>query len=550
MQADRILIVGGGPVGMLLALNLAALGIRSVLINREAAPRAHPKGSTQNCRTMEHYRRLGIVAPIRACGLPPDQKTDVVYYTSLAGWELARLPMPSEREKLAARRNAPADDQVVEPIFRCNQMHAEAALFDEVRRCRLVELRFGWECLSWSEQPDGVVVSIEEVATGRRETLRGAYLAGCDAAHGVVRRQLGIAYQGETPTVQPYHGGPMVSSYVRAPDLARVARDRCWQYWVVNHHIRSNIVAVDGESEFLFNTRLERPDQEPDESMIAAAFRASVGCDIAVQFIAHGTWTAGQAFVAERFGAGRAWMAGDAVHLFTPAGAFGMNTGMDDASNLGWKLAAMMQGWGGPGLLASYEAERRPIAFRNTGAAKALARNVGATPVRPEIGEDSPAGAAARREAENYLSDFGVEFSSLGVQLGARYDASPIIVSDGTAPPADALVDYRASSVPGGRAPHVWVGEGRELGDSIFDRFGCGFTLLRLGPRPPSVDRLMAAFAAKGVPMTALDVTGTVARDLYERDLAIIRPDQHVAWRGNVDPPDADRIVAQIVGAA
>ena len=281
----------------------------------------------------------------------------------------------------------------------------------------------------WSEQPDGVTAAIEEVAAGRRETLRGALSRGLRRRAWRRAPQLGIAYQGETPTMQPYLGGPMVSSYLRAPDLARVARDRCWQYWVVNPNIRSNIVAVDGESEFLFNTRLERPDQVPDESMIAAAFRASVGRDIAVRFIAHGTWTAGQAFVAERFGAGRAWMAGDAVHLFTPAGAFGMNTGMDDASNLGWKLAAMAQGWGGPGLLASYEAERRPIAFRNTGAAKALARNVGATPVRPEIGEDSPAGAAARREAEIYLSGFGAEFSSLGVQLGARYDASPIIVS-------------------------------------------------------------------------------------------------------------------------
>ena len=162
--------------------------------------------------------------------------------------------------------------------------------------------------------------------------------------------------------------------------------------------------------------------------MIAKAFRDSVGRDIPVEFISHGTWTAGQAFVAERFGAGRAWMAGDAVHLFTPTGGFGMNTGIDDAANLGWKLAAMVQGWGGPQLLPSYEAERQPIAFRNTGASKALARNVGATPVGPEIDEASPAGGAARREAGEYLGGGGAEFASLGVQLGARYDASPIVV--------------------------------------------------------------------------------------------------------------------------
>ena len=273
---------------MLLALNLAALGTGSVLINREAGPRPHPKGSTQNCRTMEHYRRLGIVAPIRGCGLPPDLKTDVTYYTSLTGWELARLPMPSEREKLAARRNAPADDQVVEPIFRCNQMHAEAALFEQVRRCRLVELRFGWECVSWSEQPDGVTVSIEEVAGGRRETLRGAYLAGCDAAHGVVRRHLGIAYQGETPTMQPYLGGPMVSSYLRAPEPGA-------------GRARPLLAILGGEPQHPQQHRgggrrkrvsvqhaAGTPDQVPDEAMIAAAFRASVGRDIAVRI--HRPW--------------------------------------------------------------------------------------------------------------------------------------------------------------------------------------------------------------------------------------------------------------------
>lgn len=547
MSNDRIAIVGGGPVGMFLALNLAALGTRSILINRELRPRHHPKGSTQNCRTMEHYRRLGFVETIRSLGLPPDMPTDVVYYTSLSGFELARIAMPSERDKLAARDAAPATDQVVEPIFRCNQMHAEAALFDRVRSCNLIDTRFGWECVAWSEQADGVRVEIEDIATGRRETIHSPFLAGCDGAHGRVRQQLGIAYQGETPTIRPYQSGPMVSTYLRAPALHAVARERCWQYWVVNSHIRSNIVSVDGKTEFLFNTRLERPDQTPDEAMIANAFRASIGRDIETEFIGHGTWTAGQAFVAERFGAGRVWMAGDAVHLFTPAGGFGMNTGVDDAANLGWKLAGMAQGWGGPHLLESYEAERRPIAFRNTGAAKSLSHNVGNTPVGAEIGQDTPAGAAARREAGQYLSGFGAEFSSLGVQLGARYDGSPIIVPDGAAP-ADDVVEYRASSVPGGRAPHIWIGEGRAIGDSLFDRLGPGFTVLRLGPRPPSAEGLTAAFRSRGIPVNALDVTDPVARDLYERDLAVVRPDQHIAWRGNADPPDPVRTVGRMVG--
>lgn len=547
-NADQVVIIGGGPVGMMLALNLAALGVRSTLINRETGPRWHPKGSTQNARTMEHYRRLGIVDAVRAVGLPRDLQTDVTYFTTLDGWELARITMPSEGEKLAARANAPADDQEVEPLYRCNQMHAEAVLFDHVQACALIDKRYGHECTSWSENADGVTAEIENLANGQRQTIRGRYIAGCDGARGVVRQQLGYAYRGETPTIQPYLGGPMVSTYIRAADIPKIARTRCWQYWVVNTHIRANIVAVDGKSEFLFTTRLERPDQEPDQAIIAKSFRDSIGHDIAVEFIGHGTWTAGQFFVAEKFGAGRSWLAGDAVHLFTPSGGFGMNTGVDDAANLGWKLAAMVQGWGGPKLLDSYETERQPVAFRNTGASKALTRSVGATPVAPEIGQASAAGEAARREAGEYLSGGRPEFASLGVQLGARYDASPITVSDGTPPPADDLFDYRPSAVPGGRAPHVWIGKGREAGDSLFDHFGSGFTVLRLGPKPAKADALLAAFARQGVPVKAVDVDSAVTRDLYERDIVVVRPDQHVAWRGSADPPDAEALVAQMTG--
>ena len=515
MSANPIIIIGGGPVGMMLALNLAALGTRSVLINTQPGPRWHPKGSTQNSRTMEHYRRLGIVDSIRATGLPKDLPTDVTYFTSLSGYELARLRMPSEQDKLAARDCAPADDQVVEPIFRCNQMHAEARIFEHVQACPLIDKRYGWDCTAWSEQADGVTVTIEEIETGKREILRGSYLAGCDGGHGIVRRQLGVAYQGETPTLQPYLGGPMVSTYLRAPELASVARTACWQYWIVSHDMRSNIVAVDGRTEFLFSTRLEHPDQTPDDAMIAAAFRASVGRDIKTEFIAHATWTAGQAFVAERFGAGRAWMAGDAVHLFTPTGGFGMNTGVDDAANLAWKLAGMAQGWGGPKLVESYEIERRPVAFRNTGASKALARNVGATPVSSDI--DKPEGIAARQKAQAYLSGGGAEFDSLGVQLGARYDGSPIVIPDGP-PPADDLVNYKPTSAPGGRAPHVWLGDGRGIGDSIYDRFAPGFTILRLGKTPQNVDALAASFKVRGIPMKVLDVaTPGRARSLRAR---------------------------------
>jgi hypothetical protein len=242
-------------------------------------------------------------------------------------------------------------------------------------------------------------------------------------------------------------------------------------------------------------------------------------------------------------------LAGDAAHLFTPTGGFGMNTGMDDTSNLGWKLAALIQGWGGPGLLRSYEVERKPVAERNTIAARDLNKNLAGMPAPAEMEEDSPAGAAARREVSAHLATMGEEFASIGVQLGARYDGSPIVVSDGASPPPDNYVNYTPSSVPGGRAPHCWLNHGRGYGDSLFDHLGAGFTLLRLGNGAADGAAIEAAARKRNVPLKVLDVPGADARDLYGCDLALIRPDQYVAWRGNAPPADSARMIAQVVGA-
>jgi hypothetical protein len=359
-----------------------------------------------------------------------------------------------------------------------------------------------------------------------------------------VRRSLGISYGGGEPARQAYLGGPMVSSHVRAPELhERIIRTPGWQYWAVNGEVRSNTVCIDGHAELLFNTRLDDGARADDE-LIERAFVASVGAPIPLEILGHATWTAGQALVADRFVDGRVLLAGDAAHLFTPTGGFGVNTGVDDAADLGWKLAALVQGWGGPRLIDSYEAERRPIALRNTAAAKELARNVGGVPVDDAIEDHSPTGAAARLAASEYLAGFGREFSSLGVQLGARYDDSPIVVADGASPPPDDPIDYVPSACPGGRAPHVWL----EDRSSLFDHLGPGFTLLHVGSSTRDVSALTRAAQARGVPLSVLDVRRAEARELYERDLALIRPDQHVAWRGDRLPRDCDALIARVTG--
>jgi hypothetical protein len=256
-------------------------------------------------------------------------------------------------------------------------------------------------------------------------------------------------------------------------------------------------------------------------------------------------WNAGFALVAEQFGRGRVWLAGDAAHLFTPTGGLGYNTGIDDAANLGWKLAAMLQGWGGAALVPSYETERLPIAHRNTEMARRFAESIGrvAIPETIETGDD--AGVAARAVLGERLARHAYgEFEIPGLQLGARYEGSPIVVPDGTPAPPDEPNDYVPTARPGSRAPHVLVG-----GSPLYDALGTGFTLLRCGDGPPAADPLVAAATRRGVPIGTVATTDPAARALYGADLVLIRPDQHVAWRGDRAPDDVDALWRRVLGA-
>jgi 2-polyprenyl-6-methoxyphenol hydroxylase-like FAD-dependent oxidoreductase len=545
-----VAIAGGGPVGLMLALFLDRLGVRSVLFNSELTTRWHPKGSTESARTMEHFRRLGIAGDIRALGLPDDHSTDVAYFTRFSRTELARLRMPSAAEVKERLARSAKTDQVPEPIHRANQMHVERFLFDHARTRSNIDMRFGWHVEQFTQDASGVTLMARH-ANNERWKWRAQYLVGCDGGRSEVRRALGIKFRGEAGLEQRYFGGRMFSTYVRAPSLYRdfLGRRRAWQYWAVNPEIRASLIAVNGKDEFLFRTRAEEPDQPPSDALVADAMRRCVGADVAVEVIAHEPWTAGMALVAENFGVRRVLLAGDAVHLFTPTGGFGMNTGIDDADNLAWKLAALVQGWGGPGLLASYEIERMPIAFRNTEAARRLTANIGETDVDGAIEQETPAGAAARRAAGGMLAKFGEQFASIGVQLGARYEGSPIVAGEGHAS-ADDLTTYVPSSLPGGRAPHFWVGPGRGRGSSLYDRLGRGFTLLRLGPHPPDAFAIAEAASDLRVPLEVLDVADDDARDLYDCDLALIRPDLYVGWRGNRPMAKPERVLARLAGHA
>jgi len=544
MHQIPVVVVGGGPVGMGLALQLSNLDVRCLIVNRQPDSGWHPKGNTHNSRTMEHYRRLGLAVGIRALGMPRHHPTDVGYFTTLSGPEIARIPMPSEAEKMEKVRNAAPTDQVVEPIFRCNQMYVERFLFEKVSTATSIECRFGWECINWEDQGDKVRVDLIEVSTSERATVECQYLVGCDGGQSIVRKNLGIRYAGDPFRDQAYAGGLTASTFIRAPDLYKTAIGKlCWQYSIVNHKVRSNLVTLDGEGHFLFSTRLKLRENESEKQAILRQLAMSIGVEARPEYISHFLWTAGQALVADTYGSNRVVMAGDAVHLFTPQGGFGMNTGVDDAANLAWKLAALVRGWGGPRLLESYETERRPIAIRNTSAAQAMARQIGDVPVGDAILDDTEAGAAARIAAGRALSKFSEEFASIGIQLGARYDNSPIVIGDGRAPP-DPHDEYIPSASPGGRAPHIWL-PGRV---SIFDLFGRGFSLLCLRRRERDAADFRLAAANREIPITVLPIDSAPARDMYQSDFALIRPDLHVAWRGNKLPDDCEQLLATASG--
>lgn len=539
-----VLITGGGPVGLVLSIELASRGVRSMLVNTEPTTARHPQGNTHNTRTMEHYRRLGIADRVRAVGLPQDLITDVIYLTRFTGHAFARIPMPSSSEK--KRRIAERDMSFLtpEPIHRSSQFYVEPELFAHAQTLDEIDMRFGWELIDFDQQADGVVSTIRNAATGETETVQSGWLAGCDGAQGYTRRALDIPYRGEGGDEVAFFIGRMLSVYIDAPGIYDVmTTDSAWQYWTVNDDGRMCIVTLDAKGKFVVLTRYPESG-EPNEDDIARDIRKAIGAEIDLEILSVREWTAGNALVADRYGDGRVLLAGDAVHLFTPTGGFGMNTGVEDAVNLGWKLAAVHHGWAPEALLATYETERRPIGIRNTRSSRKLASDVATIQVPDALEQDTPEGERARAELGRHLSGFTEEFASLGIQLGARYDGSPLIVADGTTPPPDSPVEYVPSACPGGRAPHVWLDDGA----AIHDRFGKWFTLVRFGGAAIDTAPLEAAATACGVPLDIVDIPEPAARDMYRCALALIRPDHHVAWRGDALPADADALMRRVSG--
>ena len=539
-----VLIVGGGAVGLYIAMELGWRGVDFLLVSDRDGTSTHPKGSTINSRTMEHLRRLGAGPDIRKVGVPADHVTDITYITRFTGYELGRIEMPSLNEKIG--NPGPWGDTLLtpEPIHRCNQMYFEPVFRRHAESRPTADLRFGMRLAGFTDHGDRVEAEIEDTETGEKTTVICDYMIGCDGGNGPIRRQLGFKYGGRSSSGDKFYDGRMLSLYVRAPKIYDVMKfPVSWHYFTINSDGRMDCISLDCKGEFVVLAHID-PDVALDDFDAQAFFHRTVGADVGAEIVSMQEWYAGLALVTDHYQQGRVYLAGDSVHLFTPSGGFGFNTGIDDAANLAWKLEAVCKGWAPKALLDTYETERRPIGVRNTTESGLLAEQIATLVIPPHIEADTPEGEAERAAFRIELNKFREEFASLGIQLGARYDGSPIVAGDGAAPPPDDPKKYTPSAVPGGRAPHYWIGEK----ESLFDRFGPGFTLLRLGPTPPDAGDFAAAAAERGIPFKVVDVDEQGILDLYERPLALVRPDQHVAWRGDAAPDDAGAVLDTVTG--
>ena len=536
-----VVIVGGGPVGSTLALDLAWRGIDVIVLERN--PIGHQPGVKCNhvaARTMEIFRRLGIVETIRNTGLPPDHANDVAFRTAATGIEFARIHIPCRRDRYTDRTGPDGWWPTPEPPHRINQIYLDPLLAAHARKSPHIHYMNRVEFHAYQQTGDSVTADVENLESGERFTIKSDYLIGCDGPASGVRQQIGARLTGDAII------GRTQSTYIRAPGLiARMLAQPAWSTQVMNPRRSANMFAVDGRETWLIHNYL-RPDETDFSAIDAeACIRAILGVDesFAYDVLSRENWI-GRRMLADRFRDRRVFICGDAAHLWVPFAGYGMNAGIADAMNLSWMLAGVLNGWADPAILAAHEIERWPITEQVSkyamGTALELARARADVPANIE--DTGPTGQATRDALGKRLLEINTpQFCCGGMNFGTFYERSPIICYDGEAAPPYSMYDFTPSTVPGCRTPHIWLpGE-----QSLYDAMGPDFTLLRFDPGT-DVGVFVDAAQARGVPLKVLDVPPQLP---FQEKLVLSRPDQHVAWRGNAIQGNPLRIIDQVRGA-
>ena len=536
----RVLIVGAGPIGLALAIELGHRGVPCIVIERNPRIGYAPRAKTTNIRTREHMRRWGIADRLAAASpLGIDYPSNVVFVTRLSGYELARfenaLYCAPGRNPLYSEHSQWIPQYSVEEVLR---QHAQSLAG--------VDIRFNCELVGLEQDANDVRATIRNVGDGsahpsRTETIiTSDYLVGADGSRSTVREAIGAKMEGVHGLSRNYN------VVFRAPGIAAAhAHGPAIMYWQVNADVPSVIGPMDRGDKWYFMPTGVAPGVKFSANDAPELIRRSTGIDLPYEVLSSDEWVASR-LLATHYRDRRVFLAGDACHLHPPFGGYGMNMGIADGVDLGWKMAAVLQGWGGPKLLDSYEPERRPVHEYVMDEAVANHSTLANHLKRDGIEDATEAGAAVRRDVGVRIQAAKVrEFNTLGVVLGYRYENSPVIVDDGTEPPARDFLNYVPSAHPGCLAPHAWMHDGT----SLYDHFGRGFTLLATdGANMAEIDRVREAARAADVPLKVLRPEERVLADLYQARYTLIRPDQHVAWRGSSIPADAENLLFHITG--
>jgi len=529
----QVLIVGAGPVGLTLAIDLGRRGVRCTLIEKNDAPLGYPKMERCNPRTMEIFRRLGVAEKVRAAGYPPDWPMDTYLVFDLMRPPLLKMAHPTVAQAKAKRDCTLDGSMPLEPYQIISQYTLEPLLKSVVERMPNVAVKFGHELQSFSQSPDGVTAQVRKT-NAETVTIRAAYMVGCDGGSSAVRKQLDFKMDGEP------HLREMRQALFHCPQLYdTVTAPRARHYHRIDGHWTLMIVQ-DSRQDFTIHAIVDTDDD------MKTLFAKTVGTLVPFEMVHCAKWVQ-RLLLAEHYLERRVFIAGDAAHLVIPTGGLGMNTGVGDAIDISWKLAATLQGWGGPRLLNSYEAERRQIGTINVRASGGgtAGREIWRAAYRPNVEDDTPEGRAALAHMLKLAREEAPKtFRVIGAELGYRYAGSSI-VCDETGGPEPNIEEYIPTSWPGARLPHVWLDPGTV---SVHDRIGDGFTLLRLGANKTDASGLQKAFAAFGAPFALLDIDSGNVRSVYGYDYLLVRPDLHVVWRGHTLPADTDKVARVVTG--
>lgn len=530
-----VAIVGAGPVGLSLALDLAWRGIDALVLEKDDGHVTHPRAGFVSVRTMELFRRWGIAQAVRESGFPDDFALSIEFCTSLAGHTLARDEYPA----LAAM---PLPEWSPEKKQRCPQHWLDPVLKAALRDCGRGALRVETRVDGFEQDEECVLVRATDLRRNAPLTIRAGYLVGCDGAGSTIRTGLGIDMEGRG------HLNYSMSVLFSCPGLLEQCGKQAAERFLLigPEGTWGNVTVIDGRDVWRLTVYGTASKFDMDAFDARAWVLRALGTDrIAFDVVSILPWKRAE-LVAGSYGQGRVLLAGDAVHTMSPTGGMGMNTGLGDVADLGWKLQAMTEGWGGPALLPAYTQERKPVAVRNAAYSTHNYKTWVSPPRCDYLLEETERAAAARREIGAQMKRATqYEWQSWGLQMGYRYDESPLCVADGTPPVPDEYSRYVQTARPGARAPHVWLGPGR----STLDLFGKGFALLAFGDAAMAETASFVRAADRGgVPLAVHRIESGQAAEAYGAPLVLVRPDGHVAWRGT-GGRDAARIVDIARGA-